>query len=84
MRSASIAEAQGAKIQEPVPGQPGRRELSQPVEGFRDRGEAPADHWLAIVPTAGPRKKARIVMTGEFRVNSGLWNTSLVPTWTPG
>ena len=66
--------AHAAKMQEPVPSAVPARS-AQPIERRRHLGKrARTTGSQSLRPPAS--KKARIVMRGEFRVNSGLWNTS--------
>src|SRR5690348_2223193 len=83
MRSASMAVAQDAKIQEPVPvSRAGAYRDNQSSAAATSGQRARTTGSQSLRPAAS--KKARIVMRGEFRVNSGLWKTSRVLTPTPG
>src|SRR5688572_10619092 len=82
-RSASAARENFANTQEPVPvSRAGACRPSQssasPTAGNRARTTASQSFRPPV------SKKPRIVVGGEFRVNSGAWNTEAVGTATPG
>src|SRR5438067_1540371 len=82
-RSASAALSNAVKTHEPVPVRRAgaRRESHSSASATSGERERTTASQSLRPPDS---KKARIVMRGEFRVNSGLWNTSRVLTATPG
>src|SRR6184192_1702174 len=82
-RSASAALSKAVKTHEPVPVRCAGATRESHSSASATSGER--ERTTASQSLRPPdSKKARIVMRGEFRVNSGLWNTSLVLTATPG
>src|SRR6185437_10672534 len=83
IRSASAALAHRAKMQEPVPvNRAGARRASQSSASATSGYIARTTGSQSFRPPDS--KKARIVMRGVFRVNSGAWKTRAVGTATPG
>src|SRR5205085_5042830 len=82
-RSASAALSNAVKTHEPVPVRCAGATRESHSSASATSGER--ERTTASQSLRPPdSKKARIVMRGEFRVNSGLWNTSRVLTATPG
>src|SRR5947199_4155637 len=82
-RSASAALSNAVKTHEPVPVRRAGATRESHSSASATSGER--ERTTASQSLRPPdSKKARIVMRGEFRVNSGLWNTSRVLTATPG
>src|SRR6185437_14204425 len=86
-RSASIALANAAKMQDPVPVRRAGAKFPSQLNASATSGKrarTTGSQSFRVASAAPGPKAARIVMMGEFRVNSGLWNTSRVGTETPG
>ena len=74
MRSASLGLATDAKMHEPVPVR--RAGAYRPSQSSASATSGQCARTTGSQSLRPPdSKKARIVMMGEFRVNSGLWNT---------